>query len=59
MLNFSVIFKPFLFIKYSKTTHRKHHIYVIIQNVTKLGIFPIEKYYGAFNRGTPFGKRDW
>ena len=42
---------PFLFIKYSKTTHRKHHINVIIQNVTKLGIFPIEKYYGPFNRG--------
>jgi hypothetical protein len=36
------------FIKYSKTTHWKHHIHVIIQNVKKRGIF----YYGAFNRGT-------
>ena len=43
---------PFLFIKYSKTTHRKHHIHVIIQNVKKRGIFSIEKNYGAFNRGT-------
>ena len=42
----------FFFIKYSTTTHRKHQIHVIIQNVTKLGIFSIEKYYGVFNRGT-------
>jgi hypothetical protein len=25
-------YTPFLFIKYSKTTHWKHHIHVIIQN---------------------------
>jgi hypothetical protein len=43
---------PFLFIKYSKTTHWKHHIHVIIQNVKKRGIFSILKNYGAFNRGT-------
>ena len=45
-------YTPFLFIKYSKTTHWKHHIHVIIQNVKKLGIFSIEKNYGPFNRGT-------
>jgi hypothetical protein len=45
-------YTPFLFIKYSKTTHWKHHIHVIIQNVKKRGIFSIEKNYGAFNRGT-------
>ena len=45
-------YTPFLFIKYSKTTHWKHHIHVIIQNVKKRGIFSIEKKYGAFNRGT-------
>ena len=45
-------YTPFLFIKYSKTTHCKHHIHVIIQNVKKRGIFSIEKNYGAFNRGT-------
>ena len=45
-------YTPFLFIKYSKTTHWKHHIHVIIQNVKKQGIFSIEKKYGAFNRGT-------
>jgi hypothetical protein len=43
-------YTPFLFIKYSKTTHWKHHIHVIIQNVKKRGIFSIEKNYGAFNR---------
>ena len=41
-------YTPFLFIKYSKTTHWKHHIHVIIQNVKKWGIFSIEKKYGAF-----------
>ena len=45
-------YTPFLFIRYSKTTHWKHHIHVIIQNVKKRGIFSIEKNYGAFNRGT-------
>ena len=45
-------YTPFLFIKYSKTTHWKHHIHIIIQNVKKRGIFSIEKKYGAFNRGT-------
>ena len=35
-------YTPFLFIKYSKTTHWKHHIHVIIQNVKKRGIFSIE-----------------
>ena len=44
-------YTPFLFIKYSKTTHWKHHIHVIIQNVKKRAIFSIEKKYGAFNRG--------
>jgi hypothetical protein len=42
-------YTPFLFIKYSKTTHLKHHIHVIIQNVKKWGIFSIENNYGAFN----------
>ena len=41
-------YTPFLFIKYLKTTHWKHHIHVIIQNVKKRGIFSIEKNYGAF-----------
>ena len=45
-------YTPFLFIKYSKTTHWKHYIHVIIQNVKKRSIFSIEKNYGAFNRGT-------
>jgi hypothetical protein len=40
-------YTPFLFIKYSKTTHSKHHIHVIIQNVKKRGIFSIEKNYGV------------
>ena len=45
-------YTPFLFIKYSKTTHWKHHIHGIIQNVKKRGIFSIEKIDGAINRGT-------
>ena len=45
-------YTPFLFIKYSETTHRKHHIHVIIQHVKKRGIYSIEKKYGAFKWGT-------
>jgi hypothetical protein len=52
----------FLFIKYSKTTHWKHHIHVIIQNVKKRGIFSIDGRNLIFGHklhiGTPYrGKR--
>jgi hypothetical protein len=46
---YPTFYTPFLFIKYSKTSHWKHHIHVIIQNVKKRGIFSIERNYGAFN----------